>query len=203
MTIVVGLTGGIASGKSTASAQFKRLGITVVDADQISHALTGKNGKAIEPIAREFGQDYILEGALNRARMRDLVFSQPDALKRLEAILHPMIHEEIEREISSADSPYVILDSALLVEKPQWRERVRYLIVIDTDKSLQIERLTNNRGLSPQTARAIIAAQTNRATRLKYADFVIDNSSDLDTFITKITEIHHRILAMLHKESSL
>ena len=131
MTFVVGLTGGAASGKSTAGVLFQALGAALIDADAVSHALTGRDGKALGAIEKAFGQDFISDGALNRPRMRELVFHDKAARSELEAILHPLIARELKKAVLSSRGPYVVLEAALLVEKDSWRTLANRLLVVD------------------------------------------------------------------------
>lgn len=195
MSLVVGLTGGIASGKTTVARLFQALGVTVIDVDAISHRLTEKKGEAIEAIIDRFGSDFIVDGALNRAAMRELVFSHSDKLRELESILHPLIHRKIQEEIRNAVSAYVLIDCALLVEKQEWRESVEKLIVVDVPESVQIKRLTENRHLSEATAYAILSRQATRDTRIRSADYVITNTESLAILKEKVQSLHKELLS--------
>ncbi len=134
MPYVIGLTGGIGSGKSTVAAAFARHGAVIVDTDVIAHELTAPGGAALDQVRRAFGHDYILPtGALDRARMRERVFREPDAKRRLEAILHPLIRAEADRRVLAARGPYVLLVVPLLVESGALRERYQRVLVVDCD----------------------------------------------------------------------
>ena len=142
MTLIIGLTGGIASGKTTATDAFRALGVPVIDADEISHVLTAAQGKALPEIALEFGADVIGTNGLKRELMREIVFSDPKKKEKLEAILHPMIKKEIFEElkkVSGAD--YVILSIPLLVESGRWKDAVARVVVVDVPEDEQISRL--------------------------------------------------------------
>lgn len=181
---IVGLTGGIASGKSTASAFFKDIGVPVVDADAISRALTLPGGLAIEPIAQTFGQTMIDEtGALNRARMRQLVFSDAQAKKQLEAILHPLIHRQTKQALQAINPqthPIAIYDCPLLLESPYWRHFTDHILLIDAPVDLQIERVMARSGLSADMAQKIIQNQMPRSEKIRWADSIIVNNSGLE-----------------------
>jgi len=194
MSFVVGLTGGIGSGKSAAAAEFERLGATVVDTDAIAHELTQPGGKAIAGIASVFGREAIgPSGAMDRDRMRALVFADPAAKRALEGLLHPMIRDESSRRIAAAPGPYVIHVVPLLVESG-YRSRVDRVVVLDVPEEVQIERVGRRSGLSASEVRAILAAQATRAERLAAADDVIDNRGTIEALREQVTDLHRRYL---------
>lgn len=196
MRFVVGLTGGIGSGKSAAAAEFGRLGATVVDTDAIAHDLTQAGGVAAGQVRGLFGDDYVdAEGAMDRAKVRALVFRDPAARKRLEAVLHPMIRAESERCIAAAVGPYVIHVVPLLVENPGYRDRVARVLVVDCPESVQVARVRRRSSLSDDEVRQVIGAQIKREDRLAAADDVIDNSGSLDALHKQVRELHARYLA--------
>jgi dephospho-CoA kinase len=195
MKLVVGLTGGIGSGKSAAAAQFARLGATVVDTDEIAHQLTGPGGPAIPDIQRIFGKQAIgATGAMDRARMREVVFADPAAKRALEGLLHPMIREQSRRQIDAAQGPYVVHVVPLLIESRDYRERVDRVLVVDCPEDIQVARVRARSGLSEAAVRAIMAAQATRAERLAAADDVIDNSGALDALRKQVAGLHRRYL---------
>jgi len=195
MSFVVGLTGGIGSGKSAAAAEFERLGATVVDTDEIAHELTQAGGKAIAELERLFGSQVLGDsGAMDRAKMRERVFADPAAKQALERLLHPMIREESERRISRATGPYVVHVVPLLVESPDYRRRVDRLLVIDTPEELQVERVRARSRLSEVEIRAIIASQATRAERLAAADDVIENRGTIDALRRQVAAYHRKYL---------
>ncbi|HXZ94163.1 MAG TPA: dephospho-CoA kinase [Burkholderiales bacterium] len=197
MTFVVGLTGGIGSGKSAAAEEFARLGAAVVDTDAIAHELTAPGGAAIEGIRRLFGDACIdASGAMDRRKVRQLVFDDPAARKRLEGLLHPMIREESERRIAAATGPYVVQVVPLLVESGDYRSRVDRVLVVDCPEQTQLARVSARSGLSGEEVRRIIAAQIPRGQRLAAADDVIDNSGTLEDLCRQVGELHRRYLAM-------
>lgn len=197
MTFVVGLTGGIGSGKSAAAEHFARLGVAVVDTDAIAHELTRAGGAAIGAIRAQFGDAVIApDGAMDRAKMRALVFADPQAKRRLEALLHPMIRAEAERRIAAARTPYVVLVVPLLVESGGYRARVQRVLVVDCPEALQIERVVARSGLAPAEVEAILRNQASRQARLAAADDVIDNSGDLAALHKQVEKLHERYLAL-------
>ena len=194
MSFVVGLTGGIGSGKSAAAAEFERLGAAVVDTDAIAHALTAAGGAAIPELQRIFGREAITKGALDRDWMRARAFADPAAKKALEALLHPMIREESRRLIAGARGPYVIHVVPLLVESPDYRSRVDRVLVIDAPEALQVERVRSRSGLSEAEVRAIVAAQATRAQRLAAADDLIENRGTIEALREQVAALHRKYL---------
>lgn len=195
MRFVVGLTGGIGSGKSAVAVLFAELGADIVDTDAIAHQLTGRGGAAIEPIRAAFGGSVITpDGALDRPAMRRLVFSDPAAKQRLEAILHPMIRVEADLRCVSAQGAYVILVVPLLVETGSYRGRVDRILVVDCAEETQIARTMARSGLSEAEVRSIMAVQAGREARLAAADDVIDNDGDLEALRAQAEALHLRYL---------
>ena len=198
MTYVVGLTGGIGSGKSAVADLFAARGILVVDTDAVAHALTAPGGAAMPAIRAEFGAAVAAaDGALDRAAMRARVFADPAARKRLEGILHPMIRRESERLLAAdaARSPYAILMVPLLIEAGSYRERVDRIAVVDCAEATQIARVMSRNGLTGVEVERILAAQATRAERLAAADDVIDNDGDLAALRPQIERLHVNYLA--------
>lgn len=198
MTYVIGLTGGIGSGKSAVADLFAERGILVVDTDAVAHALTAPGGAAMAAIRAEFGAAVAAaDGALDRAAMRARVFADPSARKRLEAILHPMIRSESERLLAAeaSRSPYAILMVPLLIEAGSYRERVDRIAVVDCAEATQIARVISRNGLARDEVQRILAAQTTRAERLAAADDVIDNDGDLAALRPQIERLHVNYLA--------
>jgi dephospho-CoA kinase len=172
----IGLTGGIGSGKSTVATVLAALGAAVIDTDRIARELAGPNGAAIDAIAAAFGREMIdAAGALDRARMRTLAFADSTARRRLEAILHPLIGEETERQASAAAAPLVVFDVPLLVESGRWPALVDRVWVIDCRETTQLERVVARSGWSTDAVRAVIGQQATRARRRSHADAVIYN----------------------------
>jgi len=197
---VVAVTGGIASGKTTVAKLFETLGAGLVDTDEIAHALTRAGQPAVAQIGRQFGEEYLdAEGALDRARMRALVFSDADARRKLEAILHPLIRARAAARVDGSPAPYVLLVVPLLVETGGYRGLVQRVLVVDCDEELQVTRAMRRGGLSEQQARAILASQATREQRLGAADDVITNSAGLAELADQVRQLHTRYLAMAAK----
>jgi dephospho-CoA kinase len=172
----VGLTGGIGSGKSTVAQSLAGMGAQVVDSDAISRALTAAGGAALPALAAVFGPEVVgPDGALDRSRMRALVFSDAKARRRLERVLHPMIAAETERQAAVAGERPVVFDVPLLVESGHWRRRVDRVLVIDCAESTQVERVAQRPGWSEAMARAVVAQQATRTARRAIADAVVFN----------------------------
>lgn len=192
--LLIGLTGGIGSGKSAAAEEFARLGATVVDSDAISHELTGPGGAALPEIEKAFGAAAIgADRALDRGHMRERVFAEPAQRRLLEGILHPMIREESGRRIAAASGPYVVHVVPLLVESGEYARRVDRILVIDVPEELQVERV-RSRGLPEAQIRRIVASQASRAERLAAAHDVIDNAGSLDALRARVRALHEKYL---------
>jgi len=200
---VVGLTGGIGSGKSAAADEFARLGSAVVDTDLIAHRLTGPGGAALPAIQRLFGEGFVLpSGAMDRKRMRERVFADAAARKSLESVLHPMIREESERQIAAAAGTYVVHVVPLLVESGDFRRRVDRVLVVDCPEATQIARVRARSGLSSDEALAIVQSQASRAERLAAADDVIDNGGTLEDLRRQVAALHAKYAAMAENAKS-
>ena len=196
MNRAVGLTGGIGSGKSTAAGMLAALGAPVVDADEISRELTAPGGAALPALREAFGEAIVPPGgALDRAAMRALAFSDPAARARLEAILHPMIREEAARRIAAASGPYAVLAVPLLFESGSWAGRVERVVVVDLDEALQVRRTQERSRLRPDEVRAIMATQWPRWRRLQAADEVLWNGGSLEDLRAQCERLHARLAA--------
>jgi dephospho-CoA kinase len=175
----IGLTGGIGSGKSTVLQMFADRGAAVIDADAISRATTAPGGAAIAAIAQQFGADFIApDGALDRDRMRQHAYADPQARRALEAIIHPLVAAESARRVEAAIDagvPCIVFDIPLLVESGRWRQQVDKVVVVDCAPQTQVARVVARSGLAPEAVRAIMAAQATREQRLAAADIVICN----------------------------
>jgi dephospho-CoA kinase len=192
---VVGLTGGIGSGKSAAADEFAALGASVVDTDAIARELTDKGGAALAHIERLFGAAFLdASGAMNRKKMRDHVFADPAAKQALENLLHPLIREESARRIAAASGPYVVHVVPLLLESPGYRSRVDRVLVVDASEQAQLARVRARSGLSADEVRAIMRTQVSRAERLASADDVIDNSGSLEALRKQVGALHQKYL---------
>jgi dephospho-CoA kinase len=200
MPFCVGLTGGIGSGKSVASGMFAELGAAVVDTDEISRALTAPGGAAISPIRQSFGAEYIAaDGGLDRARMRNLVFGDADAKRKLEGILHPRIRDRLRADVATARQPYAIAVIPLLFETGVCLDLLQRVLVVDCEESEQIRRASARSGLSAQEVRAIMAAQLPRAERLPRADDVLVNDGSIDALRRQVARLHARYLDLAGK----
>lgn len=196
-TYIVGLTGGIGSGKSAAAECFRQHGIEIVDADAVAHELTGPQGAAMAAIAAAFGPQVVAaNGALDRAAMRQLAFADPAARQRLEQILHPVIRRTCAARCAAAVSPYALLVVPLLIESGIYRQRCQRLVVVDCPEETQIARVMTRSGLARAEIERIMAAQASRAERLAAADDVIDNSGAVAALAPQIAALHAKYLEL-------
>lgn len=198
---IIGLTGGIGSGKTAVSDWFATQGIDIVDADVISRAITAKGSPILTELQNAFGADIVFAGELDRVALRGRIFNDPSAVVRLNAITHPAIREQIVAGLSNAHSPYVILSAPLLLESVKGDDRglLAYcdrVLVVDVPVEIQIERASRRDGQSREQILDIINRQIDRATRLTYADDVVDNSGDLPTLYLQLEKLHQTYLAL-------
>ncbi|MEO6030591.1 MAG: dephospho-CoA kinase [Burkholderiaceae bacterium] len=179
LALRIGLTGGIGSGKSVVAGVLAQHGADIVDTDLIARELTLPGGTAIEAIRQEFGPGYIdASGALDRKHMRELVFSDPGARRRLEAVLHPRIGIEVERQAAVSSAPVIVFDVPLLVESgARWRRKVHKVLVVDCLEETQIKRVMARSGWPRPTVEAVLAQQATRAARRACADAVLFNDA--------------------------
>ncbi len=190
----LGLTGGIGSGKTHVANLLASWGASVIDTDLIAHQLTAPGGAAIEAIRSAFGAGLIdASGALDRARMRELVFAEPRRRVELEGILHPLIAEEVKKQAHQATGAYAVFVVPLLLESGRWRDRIDRLWVVDCEEDAQIARVQARRALPIETIRRIMAAQVSRSERLAAADDIITNSAT-----TSLADLEKQVL-VLHK----
>ncbi len=195
MTRVIGLTGGIGSGKSTVAGMFARRGVPVIDTDLIARELVAPGQPALARIAELFGGGILAaDGSLDRAAMRRRVFGDDDARRQLEALLHPLIREEAMRRLQTLDTPYCLLVIPLLVENGGWPVIDRVLVV-DAPEESRIRRTMQRDGLDEATLRAILAAQCDPASRLAAADDVLVNDGPPEALEAKVETLHRRYLA--------
>jgi dephospho-CoA kinase len=199
MSFIVGLTGGIGSGKSSVAAMFAELGVAVVDTDAISHLLTQAGGAAIPSIQAIFGNEFIdASGALDRAKMRQLVFSDAAARQRLENILHPLILADAKAQAQASTAPYVLVVIPLLFETAAYHSWLQRTLTVDCAEETQLARVTRRSGLDEQTVRAIMSQQLPRNQRLTAADDAIKNEGDLAELRQQVSALHQRYLKLAH-----
>jgi len=192
----IGLTGGIGSGKSTACNYFKELGIPVIDADLIARELTQPGQPVLSRLTRAFGEEILTkQGELDRAYLRQRIFTDPEQRHRLEAILHPLIKQTITERLSHINSPYIIIAVPLLIES-QWMDMVDRVLVIDSPVELQIQRSTQRDASNATQIRAIIHNQTDRQTRRASADDIILNDTDLTKLHQQVEQLHRQYLKL-------
>ena len=195
---LIGLTGGIGSGKTAVSDQLAKLGAGIIDTDVIAHQITAANGAAIKSIREQFGSDYIgADGALDRAKMRTLVFSKPEAKKILEGITHPLIRQKtIEQafELAKNGVPYLVFVVPLLLESGNWLSLIDRLVVVDCPVETQINRVMHRNNLPRAEVEKILQTQASREERLAHADFVIENQGNLDQLNEEVSQLNQKIL---------
>ena len=202
----VGLTGGIGSGKTAVSDRLAQLGAGIVDTDLIAHQITAPNGSAISLIQQRFGSEYLdSSGALDRGKMRSLVFADPMAREALEAITHPLIREETIRQakrLIQTKAPYLVFVVPLLIESGTWLSLLDYLVVVDCPEEVQIARVMHRSKLSKNEVEGILKAQTSRQERIAHADMVIENQGSLDDLHTAVLNLHQKILQIQKDRTS-
>jgi dephospho-CoA kinase len=192
--MIVGVTGGIGSGKSAVTAMLEELGITIVDADLASRVIVEPGKPALEAIAEHFGAEFLLpNGSLDRALLRTRVFSDESSRLWLEQLTHPLIGEEIQHQLQNSKSAYTVLSSPLLLETHQ-KELTDCIVVVDVPESLQIERTVKRDNNKAAQIERIMAAQMSRSERLKHADFIIDNSKSLTSLRAEVAQLHQSLL---------
>lgn len=203
--LLVGLTGGIGSGKTTVANLFGDLGVPLIDTDLTAHSLTGPGGAAMPAIRTEFGADVIAsDGRLDRAAMRELAFTDPGSRRRLEAILHPMIRAETWRQIAAASAQaYAIVVVPLLVESGSWKTWLERVLVVDCPVDVQVARVIQRNGLEREQIEAIIAAQAPREQRLAAADDIVDNGGNPTALPDRVRPLHERYLALARELGGL
>ena len=192
----IGLTGGVASGKSTVAARFTELGVPVIDADEVARAVVAPGEPGFTDVLNRFGSGVLAaNGELDRRALRDLIFADSASRKDLEAMLHPLIRAEMERREALVIGPYVVMAIPLLVEGGS-RGRVDRILVVDVDESTQLARLMARDRSTAEQARAIIAAQTSRSNRLNAADDVLMNTGTVPELRQAVDQLHERYLRL-------
>ena len=195
--MIIGLTGGIGSGKTAVSETFEKLGITVVDADLASRVVVEKGKPCLEEIAKHFGNDILNENdELNRAKLREIIFNSDSEKLWLESLLHPAIAEQIKDELNASKSPYTILVSPLLLETNQ-RDFCDKVLVVDVPIELQMERTIKRDGVSEDQVKSIIKSQINRDERLQLADEIILNEGSIEDLEMIVRELHEKLISEL------
>jgi dephospho-CoA kinase len=198
----IGLTGGIASGKSTVTQRFAELGVPVIDADVASRKVVEPGSQGLAQVVERFGAGVLADGQLDRRALRNLIFKDSSLRQALDAILHPLIRAEMEREVAQAQTPYVVMAIPLLVEGGSEGKRVDRVLVVDADETLQIQRLQARDGSSEQQARAILASQASRAARLAAADDVLLNTGTVAELRQAVDRLHEQYLQHAQTKSS-
>ena len=197
MITFVGLTGGIASGKSIAAAHFASNGVTVIDADDVGHSLYETGGTAVPYIQREFGPRFVTDtGKVDRNALRSAVFQDTLLLKRLETVTHPLIRKECMRLMREATGIYGILVAPLLFESEFFTEMMERFLVIDCDERVQLDHAKGRGGFSPEQVRKAMGVQMKRKERLKRADDVIVNNGDIDYLRSEVSKMHERYIEL-------
>jgi dephospho-CoA kinase len=198
----IGLTGGIASGKSTVTQRFTELGVPVIDADVASRKVVEPGTPGLAQVVERFGAGILEGGQLDRRALRNLIFEDSSLRRALDAILHPLIRAEMEREAAQAQAPYVIMAVPLLVEGGSSAKRVDRVLVVDADETLQIQRLQARDGSSVEQARAILSSQASRTARLAAADDVLLNSGSVADLRQAVDRLHEQYLQLAQTSSS-
>jgi len=198
--MIVGLTGGIGSGKSAVSAQLKTLGIWVVDADQVARDVVSVGSPALKSIAEHFGDQILLKnGALNRANLRQQIFLDKAQKQWLESLLHPLIGASINEQLNAGSSIYTVLESPLLLETLQYK-KTDFVVVVDASETLQRQRASKRDGNTPAQIDAIINSQMQRKKRLERAHWVLDNQHDLSHLSSQVLQLHRHLCHIMEDQ---
>ena len=194
--MIIGLTGGIGSGKTAVSDLFKELGITIVDADLASRVVVQKGREELNKISEHFGRDILnSNGELDRAQLRDIIFNSEEEKLWLESLLHPAIASQIQKELDSSNSPYTVLVSPLLLETNQ-RNFYNKVLVVDVPEEIQIQRTAERDNVSEEQIKSIISSQIDRDSRLEQADEVIVNDGSIQDLENKVQELHEKFISL-------
>ncbi|HEX4855661.1 MAG TPA: dephospho-CoA kinase [Limnobacter sp.] len=198
--MIVGLTGGIGSGKTAVSDRLKALGATIVDTDQIAHSLTQAGGLAMDEIRQAFGEAAVnSDGSMNRDHVRSLVFADPQQRTVLEKILHPLIRKLVQAQLDSGAALYFVLVVPLLFEKGGWKDWMDEIVVVDCPVEQQVQRVMQRNGWPESQVQAVISSQADRSTRLAGATLVIENTGDLPELLSKIDLLHQKLIKKVQK----
>lgn len=211
MPLVIALTGGIGSGKSSIANILLELGAAIIDTDEIAHNLTAAGQPGARAISAQFGAQFLAaDDSLDRKRMRELVFTDAAAKQRLEALLHPMIRAEVAARVntetataaSGPRAPYIVTVVPLLIETGAYRDLARRVLVVDCNEEQQVARVTRRSDLAPEAVKAIMANQVTRAERLRHADDVVHNDGDLTALRLAVEALHRKYLDLAGKASA-
>jgi dephospho-CoA kinase len=199
----IGLTGGIASGKSIVTQRFAELGVPVIDADVAARNVVERGKPGLDQVARRFGPGVLdASGNLDRPALRALIFSDSASRRALDAIMHPLIRADMERQASTVKGPYLVMAIPLLIEGGRARDRVDRVLVVDVDEALQLQRVQARDACSAEQARAILASQAGRAARLAAADDVLQNSGSVADLRQAVDRMHEKYLHLLQTSPS-
>ena len=196
----VAVTGGIGSGKTSATNKFNELGVAVIDTDIIAHDLTQKNVDVLVEIKNIFGNKVFNGDTLSREKLREIVFRDEDLLRSLERILHPRIRQDVKTKLQSVDSEYAIVAIPLLSKKSDY-DFIDRILVIDCEERIQIQRVISRNGFSEELVQSIMSKQLSRRDRNQLADDLIENNADIDSLYTKIEKLHLNYLSFARKIS--
>lgn len=200
--LVIGLTGGVGSGKTAVADLFADFGVPVIDADELARSVVQPDRSAYAEIVREFGNAVLTPtGELDRRLLRESVFADPEKRRLLEAIIHPRVYAEIESQLAALDATYAVVVVPLLIETGG-TDLVDRVLVVDAPEELQIERVSRRDGTTPAAVRQILAAQLDRETRLAAADDIIENDTSESSLRDKVSALHHRYLEISSRIAS-
>jgi dephospho-CoA kinase len=200
----IGLTGGVASGKSTVAQRFAELGVPVIDADQAARAVVAPGSRGLQQVIARFGSALVAaNGELDRRALRNVIFSDDAARADLNAILHPLIRDHMQLEMTAVTGPYVVLAIPLLIEGGAQRDRVDRILVVDVNEAAQIQRLTARDGCTPEQARAVLAAQASRGARLSAADDILPNAGTVTELRQGVDRLHECYLKLVQQNQGL
>ena len=198
----IGLTGGIASGKSTVAQRFADLGVPVIDADVAARAVVASGTPGLARVIERFGPGVLAQnGELDRRALRDLIFSNPGARRDLESVLHPLIRTDMEKSADQAVGPYIVMAIPLLIEGGP-SDRVDRILVVDVDEAVQLRRVMERDGCTAEQARAILASQASRSARLAAADDVLQNAGTVTDLRQAVDRLHERYLRLAEIQRS-